>query len=439
MPVNDTGRAGLRWHPLALEPRVAGEAALQSPQLRVLSDAGVPLADGARSPRDHALLLLQTAAEVEHALMVQYLYLAMSVADEAVQQEIVQIAIEEMAHLGTVQNLLLLIGGPAALHLQRDLVRLDSEHNALPLVLEPLDRVSLAKYAVVEAPETPPPELRAKVAELQAIARESAGVSPNRVGAIYAMLEWLFSDAGPAQALVDLKSLLPPGSLPAQPHLTDADLQAEAVVAAHEMLPDEWGDDNEAYLLETVRTRAQAVLAIRRVGAQGEGAEAGADSHFLRFMTLVERFEAGAIATLALPRSPMIDGNGGEQPTPLRREHTIKWARVFNLQYSLIVLGIHHAVRLPRSDAEQAELRQDLAELTMVAMRTALLAVATLIMTLPVADGEPALAGPPFELNPDHLPSDLAALPAIQLQLLNEAEGLYQAIETDPVFAANGD
>lgn len=440
MPTELAGTAGLRWQPLNLDPAFAGEELTLSPQLRALIDAGVPLPlDGAGTAKDHALSLLKAAAEVEHALMVQYLYLALSVSDAAISRDIVQVAIEEMAHLGTVQNLLLLLGGPVELHMQRDVVRQGSGQNPLPFVLEPLSMESLAKYAVVEAPATPPAELRAKFEELRLIAQDSAGVTLNRVGAIYALLEWIFTDAEEADSLIDLQALLPPGSLPDQPHLTDADLQLPEICAAHEMLPAEWGDDSEDYLLETVRTRAGAVLAIRAVGAQGEGAEAGADSHFLHFMDLVARFEAGGIPTLALPRSPQTQGHGGERPTPLTRGYTIKWARAFNAQYIFIVLGIHHATRLSRSVPEQVAVRQPLAQLTMRGMRAVLLRVARLVTTLPATEGEDAIAGPPFELDPALLPSDLGALPELQRRLLAEAESLYQSIETDPAFVADGD
>lgn len=440
MPTEFVATAGLRWQPLNLDPALAGEEVTLSPQLRALIDAGVPLPlDGAGTAKDHALALLKAAAEVEHALMVQYLYLALSVSDGGVSQDIIQIAIEEMAHLGTVQNLLLLLGGPAEFHMQRDVIRQGSGQNPLPFVLEPLTLESLAKYAVVEAPARPPAALRAKVEELLLIAQASAGVTLNRVGAIYALLEWIFMDAGAAESLIDLQAMLPPGSLPDQPHLTDADLQPPEVCLAHEMLPMEWGDDSEDYLLETVRSRADAVLAIRAVGAQGEGAEAGAHSHFLHFMDLVRRLEGGGIPTLALPRSPQAQGHGGERPTLLTRGYTIKWASAFNAQYTFIVLGIHHATRLSRSVAEQAAVRQTLAQVTMRGMRAVLMRVAKVVMELPAAEGDSAKAGPPFELDPAHLPTDLEELPELQRRLLADAETLYQSIETDPAFQAGGD
>ena len=77
---------------------------------------------------DWAVFLLHTAAEIEHALMAQYLYAAYSLADADFtgahippdaaartrrwRNTIIWIASEEMAHLLTEQNLLRFIGGP---------------------------------------------------------------------------------------------------------------------------------------------------------------------------------------------------------------------------------------------------------------------------------------------------------------------------------------
>ncbi|MGH3611472.1 MAG: ferritin-like domain-containing protein, partial [Pseudonocardia sp.] len=87
--------------------------------LRTAAATG-PLHDPPLEPRDEAVFLLTAAAEIEHALMVQYLYAVYSirVADpnrdelQRVQSLLTQIAREEMGHLATVQNLLHLVGGP---------------------------------------------------------------------------------------------------------------------------------------------------------------------------------------------------------------------------------------------------------------------------------------------------------------------------------------
>src|SRR5262249_34700218 len=79
---------------------------------------GSPRPLPAARARDAAIFLLHTAAEIEHALLVQYLYAAYSLGDpkdktlRAWQDSIVTIAKQEMSHLMTVQGLLRFLGGP---------------------------------------------------------------------------------------------------------------------------------------------------------------------------------------------------------------------------------------------------------------------------------------------------------------------------------------
>src|SRR4051794_18697388 len=76
------------------------------------------------SPRDWAVFLLHTAAEIEHALLVQYLYAVFSINPDLPipdhpdhqttrlwRDQILQIAKEEMGHLLCVQNILHVLGG----------------------------------------------------------------------------------------------------------------------------------------------------------------------------------------------------------------------------------------------------------------------------------------------------------------------------------------
>ncbi len=128
------------------------------------------------TPRDEAIFLLHTAAEVEHALLTQYLYAAYSLKPAKTappdQQAAVRrwrstllgIAREEMGHMITVQNLLRLIGGP--LNLEREDYPFRSNLYPFHFRLEPLSKASLAKYVVAEmpllteAPDACPPPAR---------------------------------------------------------------------------------------------------------------------------------------------------------------------------------------------------------------------------------------------------------------------------------------
>src|SRR5215472_10141366 len=111
---------------------------------------------------DYAIFLLSTAAEIEHSLMVQYLYAAYSLGGPQVpvdqqkevlswQQSILGIAKEEMGHFLTVQNVLRLIGGE--LNLSREDFPWDVPFYPYDFALEPLTRSSLSKYIFAESPE----------------------------------------------------------------------------------------------------------------------------------------------------------------------------------------------------------------------------------------------------------------------------------------------
>lgn len=119
---------------------------------------------------DWTVFLLHSAAEIEHSLMVQYLFAGYSLAeppfegpavpgdaDALVKQwrrAILGIAREEMAHLLTIQNLLHFVGGP--LNFEREDFPYRSSLYPFPFRLEPLGKGSLAKYLVAEMGYQPP-------------------------------------------------------------------------------------------------------------------------------------------------------------------------------------------------------------------------------------------------------------------------------------------
>src|SRR4051794_2866107 len=122
----------------------------------------LPLHDPPLAPHDEAVFLLHIAAEVEHALMVQYLYAAYSLKKpedlpkerQAIvrrwRKTLLGIAREEMGHLITVQNLLRLIGGP--LVLEREDYPFRGDLYPFHFRLEPVSKESLSKYIVAEMP-----------------------------------------------------------------------------------------------------------------------------------------------------------------------------------------------------------------------------------------------------------------------------------------------
>ncbi len=145
------------------------------------------------------LRLLEGAAEIEHALLVQYLYAAFSVSPEyplvagstfASPGDLMGVAIQEMQHLHVVNQILVAVGGAPAL------VSHDFPYEPaiypFPLHLEALSRASLAKYVYAEAPaaavDQDNPANAGERAFLDLLFESLGDVRPNHVGSLYASL-----------------------------------------------------------------------------------------------------------------------------------------------------------------------------------------------------------------------------------------------------------
>src|SRR6266446_8598650 len=103
--------------------------------------------------------LLRETTEIEHALMMQYLYAGFSIRPQysAVfgvafpnAKTLLGVAIQEMEHLDMVSNVLLALGGTPNLVSQD--FPYDSDIYPFPLHLQRLTRESVAKYVYTEAP-----------------------------------------------------------------------------------------------------------------------------------------------------------------------------------------------------------------------------------------------------------------------------------------------
>lgn len=110
-------------------------------------------------PYIELIRLLREASEIEHALMIQYLYATFSIkpAYESLvgfgdpnSNDLLGVAIQEMQHLGQVNRLLMELG--AAPNLVREDFPYEPDIYPFELNLEPLSRRSVAKYLWTEAP-----------------------------------------------------------------------------------------------------------------------------------------------------------------------------------------------------------------------------------------------------------------------------------------------
>lgn len=393
--------------------------------------------DGPIRPREEAIFWLRSAAEIEHALMVQYLFAAYSLdADGAAGQtevirdaqfRLLQIAREEMGHLMTVQNVIMALGGP--LHFERAHSPLSSDVHPFRFRLEPVSLASIAKYVVAESPDVPPDMIGMLSDERRALLRDvihplarasNDGHEVLHVGPIFARLVTLIGR-----------------------ELGDEDFRLDR--APRQAVWDDWGYDasttatpsaarGERVLVHSIRgttaaeVRTEIVAALRAIGDQGEFVDERDDleeSHFERFVQLFESLRAVEAASGRLPVWPIAQfPNTSMAGAAERRDSAADalisrhmnegritnarsraWAHLFNLRYRLLIEVIAHGLLvdgpLYRLEPEARGRRTPAGQLhafafaEMVNIRL----LSAKLVSLRLDDGESGLhAGPPFEL-----------------------------------------
>jgi Ferritin-like len=345
--VSSRVRSQLVWR--TTEPPLAVKAFASSTAGEVHEEAGFAYQV---APREQAVRLLWIGAEVEHALMVQYLYAAYSInlqqPEEAMKHlamrwrtTILEIAREEMGHLATVENLLTLVGGP--LHLDReDFPIIDPDLWPFPFELEPLSKRSLAKYVLAETPSENVLESLGLKEEIDAIKKflEVGGdLTVHRVGLIYDKIAQLFTanpiPQGPDQSPYTDQN----------PSISTIDIQKDS--EKHQITLAAWGLGYSDLLIETANDRASALTAIQLVSEQGEGTSAPSDldkSHFGKFLKIYREFPE----TRSWRPSHRVATNPSTSQSVDAPERKIRadacvWAELSNLRYHMLLLYLHHS------------------------------------------------------------------------------------------------
>jgi hypothetical protein len=363
---------------LAPDVRMTGERAERADSGDVLELEIAP----AMSPRDQVIYLLHTAAEVEHALMVQYLYAAWSLPVDGPspmprwRNEVIQVAREEMAHFAAVQNLLRFVGGP--LNFDREDLPFRTDLYPFPFRLEPLSRKSLARYIAAEMPATSEvdPRLIEEVGQLAG----TFGTGPvNRVGILYAKLRALFAD---------------PHQLPDSSFRPDSAGNVQAQPARYR------SDVGHGPLfLRTIHDRAEALHLLDEIAGQGEGDRDMPDSHFLTFVEMFDSW-AGDEFVLDVPTNPNTSqppDDGADDPSTaagrITHDRSHRWALVFNHHYRFLLSWLQHALLTDNgSPAGRGLAQRAFAEMFAVSD------VGRLLPTMPRSEGGSGRAGAPFEL-----------------------------------------
>lgn len=289
--------AQIRRHlgaPSALLPRTGTEQGLPSTTPQLLRGtvapavgargAGTPALNLEFSPRDYVTYLLSIDAEIEHCLMVQYLYAAYSLGGPQVpeafrdsvrtwQEVILGIAKEEMGHLISVQNSLRLIGSP--LHMEREDEPWDSPFYPFPFTLEPLTLDSLAKYVYAESPVDWDGGALGDEIRLRVHAQTD---NAHQVAALFNTLIPLVADADYlADAVFDASTL------PAQADFAE---WGRGYQGGHRGRPSGQPTQTPDVLVAPQASRDDMVAALRAIAQQGEATSGTTASHFVRFLRI---------------------------------------------------------------------------------------------------------------------------------------------------------
>jgi Ferritin-like len=364
------------------------------------------------TPHRYAVFLLHVAAEIEHALMVQYLYAAFSLGGSKVPADrlnevsqwreiILGIAKEEMGHLMTVQNVLRCLGGP--LNLDREDFPWDSEFYPFPFKLEPLTLQSLAKYVLAESPAD---WAGAEADQVRTLAQQGVGNSPiNHVGSLYKTIT----------DLLENESLI-----------QDTDFRGSTF--PYQANWDEWGRGYKRgergnstkgamagtpdLLLMPVVGRTDSLAALRAVAEQGEATptpDEGAPSHFTRFLRIYRSFPKidGWSPSRRVPVDPIVLTVGHDDKagvdwggTPITHSESKLWAHLFNIRYEALLTNLLHTFEYPNNvtDVSQTTPRGLLLHLTFGEMYN-IRALSELLVQMPLApNNSELLAGPPFQI-----------------------------------------
>lgn len=375
--------------------------------------------------RDYLVYLLHIAAEIEHALMVQYLYAAYSLGGPQVPTEarskvagwragLLTIAREEMGHLLSVQNLLCLIGGPITF--QREDYPWDTPYFPFPFRLEPLTRTSLACYVYAEMPVeiTAAPgrrlakryrefEEKDKARIVKEVTKLAAG-HPHQVASIYDAVIQLLGDT---KEIPD--SCFDPTTMGRQASFDDwgrnyrpapryLDPEGSLIKEANARVP--------RVIVAPMVTRTQAIAALQDIAGQGEAPELGLPnkepSHFDRFLEIYDEFETvdGWTPARDVPVNPHTGFGSSRERAAIENPQSRLWANLFNVRYRMLLTYLTHTYRLapdsPRP--QQPDVRGTVIHRAFGEMYN-LKAIAERLVELPLGSARSEKrAGPPFEM-----------------------------------------
>jgi hypothetical protein len=412
--------------------------------------------------RTETRFLLKVASEIEHGLLVQYLYAAYSInASLPTANEwrgtIRNIAIQEMDHLITVQNMLLALKNDQfQTYFDRESFPVAPDHVGFypyAFRLEPFSGDSLSKYV---AAESPLPEtvcdatLRSTLEQIIARAEKVTGMKTiGHVGNLYAYLYWLFLPSDDFQGpWLNFPASWFRRRLPGH-HLSPADFADPAELARCQARPDpdEFrandgnaanypnNDDGSHRWVFRVTSATDALRAIAQIATQGEGTEMAMDSHFLEFLgvyQVVDKLPSGTAAHTNVPTNPNLRQDPETAEGRILNVSTRVWAQLCNTRYLMLLQMLPLALAQRRDRPSELARRKALIGATIdTEMKVGIRYLATrLINTLPRSADPAQFAGPPFELPDERLPDTTAEQWKELVHLIGVSADLMAKIQT---------
>jgi rubrerythrin len=409
---------------------------------------------------DHLVMLLHVAAEIEHGLMVQYLYAAYSLDPDKVEgrqramvedwrETLLIVAKEEMGHLLTVQNVLSLLGAP--FNLGRDDFPWDAPYYPFPFTLEPVSEDSLALYIYAEMPseddapdneDLTPEELEAIKA---AVKKRVPGGAAHHVDVVYREIIDLLRD----------EERIPDAAFREDSYACQAtwDDWGRRYKPAPVMLTAE-GDRDEGSVKEgalpeprvlilPVATRTEAVAAMEDVSEQGEGhlspSEEDERSHFQRFLAVYRDYRAAVAEhaafapARAVATNPSTREDAGPDKQYIENDDARDWAELLNRRYRILLMFLGHGLRSAHGATKGVpHLRAMLMHRVFGEMYN-LKTISELLVQMPLGANDADLfAGPPFEMPYDlTLPHSEADAWRMHLELIEGAIWLCEDLLPD--------
>lgn len=331
--------------------------------------------------RQEIIIALEEAAELEHGLMVQYLFAAMTLKQSeregltAAQVDLVirwrasilDVARQEMGHLGTVQNLLAIIGGAPRFTLPPFPIPAKYYTGKLTFSLEPLTRQTIARFVRFEEP-------LAQIATLAAVAPDP--LDYKSVGDLY------------NQIIVGIKRI-PEAELFIGPR----DAQDES----------RWSLSVEVH---PTRTVGETQIAIEKIIEEGEATTTGGpDSHYARFKAIAAQYETELasdpkfVPHRAVVSNPSTRTEHKSTRAYIEDEFSRSLAQLFNASYTTLLLVLsqfykfQEAVGNPNTDPKDV-----LKDVALGLMKRVLRPLGPLISDQPLASGTADRAAPCFEI-----------------------------------------